>query len=125
MAKKQPKKHNDWKKTVGRAALQQWILDGRQLEELPLHIPIEIVITNFFTVMPRDVDNILKPILDGLKNTIYRDDAVVYKLTSERIDLKAKYTLNNPNAFLGNALLEAQEPKELVHIIIIWEQGGI
>src|SRR5947208_238941 len=87
VAKKQSKKHNDWKRAVGREAKEQWLRDGRPANALPMRFPMEVIITTFYTDLRRDVDNVVKPILDAMKNVIYVDDGEVYKLTSQRIDL--------------------------------------
>lgn len=115
LAKKQSKKHADWKREVGRAAKDQWIRDGRDSSDLPLKIPMEIVITTFFTEYRRDVDNVVKPILDGLKKVIYDDDGEIYKLTSQRVDLKLRTRLEAPSELLEVAF---EDWEELTHIVL-------
>jgi len=117
-AKKQSKKHGEWKREVGRTAKDQWIKDGRNSSDLPLAVPMEVTITTFFTQSRRDVDNVVKPILDGLKKVIYEDDGEIYKLTSQRIDLNLRTRIEAPSPLLDAAL---EEWEELVHIVLTWE----
>lgn len=119
-AKKQPHKHNRWKAEVGRAAREQWIKDNRALADLPLNQPTEIMITTFFQALALDVDNVVKPILDGLKGVLYVDDKDIYKLISQRFDLNTIADIDFPTPLLMEALGETQE---LVYIVLTWEKG--
>jgi hypothetical protein len=42
-----------------------------------------------------DVDNIIKPILDALEGVVYRDDRLIVKCSSERVDLRQTYRLSD------------------------------
>ena len=118
LARKQSKKHADWKREVGRAAKAQWLKDGRPAEGLPLSGPMEVTITTFFTALQKDVDNVVKPILDGLKQVIYVDDGEIYKLTSQRIDLKTYAYAGDLSRMVATAL---ETHQELVQVILTWE----
>ena len=118
LARKQSKKHADWKLEVGRAAKEQWLKDGRPVAILPLRGPMEMTITTFFTALQKDVDNVIKPILDSLKQVIYADDGEIYRLTSQRVDLKADSRTNDESSILAAAL---NQYNELVHVVLTWE----
>ena len=120
VAKRQSKKHNDWKKNVGRTAKEQWLRDGYPVSDLPMRFPMEVVITTFYTDLRRDVDNVVKPILDGMKNVIYVDDGEIYKLTTQRFDLKVTVEIESPSPLLIKALGSA---RELVHVMLTWERS--
>ena len=66
----------------------------------------------------RGIDAMVKPILDGLKQVIYEDDGEIYKLTSQRIDLKLLTPIETSGELLDGVLDDADE---LVHIVVIWE----
>ncbi len=40
-----------------------------------------------------DVDNILKPILDALQGVVFRNDRLIVKVSSERVDTRRTYEL--------------------------------
>ena len=119
MAKKQSRKHNEWKAAAGRAAKEQWLREGRSPDVLPSPHPMEVVITTFYTDLRRDVDNVFKPILDGLKQVIYVDDGDIYKLTTQRVDLKAADRIASSSELVLPAL---DNTSELVYIELMWEE---
>jgi hypothetical protein len=45
----------------------------------------------------QDVDNIIKPILDALKGTVFEDDVQVAQCVVTRIDLTRDYSLSDAN----------------------------
>lgn len=117
-AKSQPRKHNNWKRTVGNAAKEQWNRDSPPGYVLPLDMPLEVTITTYFTALQRDVDNVIKPILDGMKGAIYVDDAEIYKVTSQRYNLNVPVVIEGPSLLLAQAL---NANDELVYVELSWE----
>ena len=117
IAKKQPKKHRDWKNTVGNAARSQWAAEER-VARVPTLLPVEVLITTFYTTIEIDVDNVIKPILDALKGIVYANDSQVYKVTSEkvkRVDEEAEIEMTNP--LLSEAV---KKYREFVYIAVVW-----
>ena len=51
---------------------------------------IEMVIVCSITNESKDIDNLLKFIMDGLQSIIYRDDKMVYKATVEKVMVRTK-----------------------------------
>ena len=49
--------------------------------------PVAVTITYFYNTTPLDVDNIPKPILDGLKGMVYQDDDQVFDMLCRKRDL--------------------------------------
>jgi Holliday junction resolvase RusA-like endonuclease len=82
---------------------------------------VEVVISNYYTAIPPDVDNIIKPILDALKTLVYTDDQQVYKVTSQKLALSAGTRIDEPGPILAEAL---RVYTELLHIVVIWEELG-
>lgn len=139
---KNPKKKIELKLSVGKAAYVQWVADGRSIDALPLNQALEVYITTYCDIILYDVDNILKCTLDGLKeetdparfdsmNTkqkalsltyrpIYKDDQLIYKLTSERIERGTlAYALDSPS-FLVEQAVKRQPFAEFLHIVLRW-----
>ncbi|MCX6378859.1 MAG: RusA family crossover junction endodeoxyribonuclease [Armatimonadetes bacterium] len=79
--KKRPEEHNKWKARVAKSAKEV-------IPVSPTSLPVEVSITTYVTTTTIDVDNVIKPILDGMNGVAYDDDKQVYRVTSERIDLK-------------------------------------
>ena len=47
--------------------------------------PVSLDITFYFTDRrSRDLDNLLKPLIDGLKNVVIGDDSLIYRITCEK-----------------------------------------
>jgi len=76
---------------------------------------IEVNITNYYTLAPPDVDNIIKPILDALETVVYLDDEQVRRVTSERFNLREISKIINPSPLLAAAL---ENYSELLHIVV-------
>lgn len=75
-------------------------------------------ITNYYSVWPPDVDNIMKPLLDGMENVVYVDDKQVRKVISERVHLTSSSATQNPGPLLAAAL---EKYNEVLHIIVTWK----
>ena len=56
---------------------------------------------------PVDVDNMLKPTLDGLKGVCYDDDALVEQVQGVRQDLSVELRLDRLSPVLLRAVVEA------------------
>lgn len=109
-AKKDAKRYQAWKKKVREEASKLW------LSHTPVLQDVTVTITNYFTEKPPDVDNIIKPILDGLNGIVYGDDFQVQTVTSRKfvlIDAKEA----EPE-MLTNAL---KRFTEVIHIEVYWE----
>ncbi len=139
----------DWQQKVGVAAYSQWIADART-SALPLDMPLEMYVTTFCQDVLYDVDNVLKWTLDGLKprsdpqrlakmnrkqsqlhqtyQAIYADDQLIYKLTSERIDLNVDIAGKIEEAllpFLVTRAITISKFVEFLHITLFWEEKEV
>ncbi|MFE2613332.1 RusA family crossover junction endodeoxyribonuclease [Micromonospora chalcea] len=88
-----------WTETVRQEAVAA--LKG---PEFPLLEPVAIGVTYFHEVSPLDVDNMLKPILDGLWPDIILDDSQVQDVSGSRRDLTTTLAFRNPSPQLVRAL---------------------
>jgi crossover junction endodeoxyribonuclease RusA len=68
-----------WRAAVRSAAGGRW-----PQEVSPIEVSVSVEITHFYEGAPADVDNIIKPILDGIKGFVYADDALVTDVVSRR-----------------------------------------
>lgn len=108
------KRYQRWVKTVRTCAEKQWLRGTpTNSAEITVHI------TNYYTLVPPDVDNIIKPILDAPETVAYSDDIQVRKVISEKFDLTNLSRLRNPDAILASGL---EKYSELLHIVVTWEQ---
>ena len=126
----------DWEQRVGKAAYAQWATDKRSEDILPLRLPLDVHVTTYCGAVRHDVDSVLKWTLDGLKTqsvddlktmnrkqketarkykAIYADDNLIFRVTSERIELKGGLTTPEPLVALA-----AQDYAEFLHIMIRW-----
>jgi crossover junction endodeoxyribonuclease RusA len=112
--KTNPRRYQKWIKTVRAAARKQWPPATRPTSSHG----ITATITNYYTLAPPDVDNIIKPILDALQTVVYANDQQVYKVISEKFDLSEIDRIQNPGPLLGAAL---EKYTELLHIIVQWK----
>jgi Holliday junction resolvase len=64
--------------------------------------PVSLDITFYFTdKRSRDLDNLLKPLIDGLKNVVIEDDSLIYRITCEkRLGQESNKTIINITNFL-------------------------
>jgi crossover junction endodeoxyribonuclease RusA len=110
---KNARRYQRWIRTVREAARAQWPAGLK-----PATSPVEVTISNFFTLVPPDVDNIIKPILDALESVAYVDDVLVHRVTSSKIDLSAEPMISNPSPCLAAAL---ENWSEVVYVTVVWE----
>jgi len=72
--------------------------------QFPLLGPIAVCITYFHEDPPLDVDNMIKPILDGLWPEVFPDDSQVQDVCGSRRDLMGATTFRDPSEQLLDAL---------------------
>lgn len=110
-AKKNAKRYQQWKRTVRQAAESRWTAAGE-----PTNVDgIRVFITNYFTLAPPDIDNIIKPILDAMQGLVYIDDSQVFSVTSTKVDLAGPVVDPSPIVAQGLARFD-----ELVHVVVEW-----
>lgn len=63
------------------------------------------------------MDNILKPICDGMKGVVYEDDNQIWKVVSQRIDLLTE-EIPDPDEILSAAL---DKFSEIVYVVVVWD----
>jgi crossover junction endodeoxyribonuclease RusA len=112
--KNKPQRYQKWIRTVRAAAQSQW--PAGKPPTLSLNVIVSIM--NYYTEAPPDVDNIIKPILDGLETVAYLNDKQVYRVCSERCDISDVATVQSPSALLAEAL---EQYTELLHVTVTWE----
>ena len=77
-------------------------------------IDVDVHIVNYHTLPPLDVDNVIKPVLDGLNSVVYDDDSQVQRVASERIQLE---DMDYPEAAVRAA---ANLYSEFLYIEVTW-----
>lgn len=141
------KRKTEWKQAVGVAAYRQWIAEGRSRDALPITAAMEVYVTTYCRDVLYDVDNVLKWTLDGLNASeppllsnrnqreiadtykcIYKDDALIYKITSERVAFGTwtQLTSNNISELVYGAIRRYMEPdkqKDFMHIVLVWAES--
>jgi len=109
------KRYQKWIRVVRAAANAEWPT-GRNLTNSQR---VMVTITNYYTLSPPDVDNIIKPLLDALETMAYVDDQQVYRVTCEKFDLTNVSSIQNPGALLAAGL---EKYSELLHIVVEWDE---
>src|SRR5216684_1432886 len=107
---KNRKRYQKWIRHVREAAEKEW-----RANDKPTSSAVEVTISNYYTEAPPDVDNIIKPILDALKTLVYRDDAQVRRVTSEKLVWSSSAPIGNPSVLLAEAL---RIHSEVVHVVV-------
>ena len=74
-----------------------------------------VTVTYFFDRVSPDVDNIPKPILDGLKGLVYSDDSQVTDMLSRKRSLRGVLGVQSPTTVLNEALGRG---REFLHILV-------
>jgi len=92
-----------WKKTVGRCAQDrinalrdQYFLDERALMATIYYFPP--------VPMMGDVDNIVKPILDGMIAVAYPDDKYIEKVVVQKFEPDVSWLFSSPSPTLDTAI---------------------
>ena len=93
-----------WISEVRAAAHQRW-----PSEELPTTRPITLTIIYLFDSVSADVDNIIKPIADALKNMVYVDDEQLTDVICRKRDLNGDIRIENPSRLLAERLTYGNE----------------
>jgi len=75
----------------------------------PVDAEISIEITHFFEGAPTDVDNIVKPLLDAMKELVYHDDRQITDLVSRRRPLEGPYTADPVSPILAHGISLGRE----------------
>jgi Holliday junction resolvase RusA-like endonuclease len=116
---KNARRYQKWVGTVREAARRAWPADRTMLR-----VELVVEVTNYFRIVPErphppDVDNVLKPILDGMKTVVYAEDDVVRRVVSDRFGLAQGLPTTPP--ILADALVRF---REVLFIRVTWEDDG-
>ena len=98
-----------WSHDVRSVAEQSW--DAAS----PFGGEVKVVITYFFKEGAPDVDNIPKPILDGLKGLVFADDNQITDLFCRKRDLNRDLRFQNPSTVLVETLRRSDQ---FLHITV-------
>ncbi len=93
-------KRGDRKARVAAAAVARWPPDQPALNE-----PLRLTVAFLHSGQPVDVDNMLKPTLDGLIGVSYVDDALLEQVLGVRHDLQVGLRLDRLSAVLLGAVV--------------------
>jgi Holliday junction resolvase RusA-like endonuclease len=106
-------RYRRWVKEVQSTATLAWPATSP-----PIKSEVAVDITNYYTAPPPDVDNIAKPILDGLKGVVMEDDAQVHTVCIRRVSAMQALILEDapPSVIKGLA-----KPIELIHVYLRWD----
>jgi len=113
-----------WERIVGEharkrlAGLVDWYwLDDRVTSVTILYFPI--------AAMQGDIDNIVKPILDGMNSVVYPDDKIVERVLVQRFEPGVPWSFSGVTSQLGRAL-DTQRPVVYIRVDddLGWRQFG-
>jgi crossover junction endodeoxyribonuclease RusA len=107
------RRYQKWIRTVRECARKEWPVDTRPTNSTS----VTVTIANYYTLVPPDVDNIIKPIMDALETVVYIRDEQVRKVISEKFDLTSLSRVVNPDAVLATGL---EKYTGLLHIVVVW-----
>lgn len=62
-----------------------------------------------------DLDNLIKPILDGKNRCVYDDDSLIERIVAQKFEPGAVFGFNNPSEVLSDAL-DAEPPVVYVRV---------
>jgi len=82
---------------------------------------VEVRITYFYDGTAPDVDNIVKLILDGMRNVVYIDDEQVVNVQSRKRNLDANFRVRDMTVPLAEGFLAKED---FVHIRVV-EPGDL
>lgn len=81
-----------------------------QIFDQPIQGRVQVDIYHFYKSDPIDLDNLAKPILDGLKGVAYNDDRQVQPLHTDRVQLNASTTISGVTSpLIPKALADNKE----------------
>jgi crossover junction endodeoxyribonuclease RusA len=109
MQARSQKKRRDWREEIRARALEAW-----DPSHSPYSEPIRVQIGYYFRGGSLDVDNILKAILDGMKDVVYTDDNLVTDLVVSKRSLDGFLRLDVSVEF-ARAL---ETGADFVHILV-------
>lgn len=99
-----------------KSRVRQWTNDVRRVArgywpsgELPETGPVILSITYFYDTVSPDVDNIPKPIADGLKGLIFVDDTQITDCLSRKRNLTSELRIENLSSVLADGLSRGNE----------------
>lgn len=95
-------KIGDWRRRVAEAAKERW-----PYGESPLEQPLALLVAFMHWGQNLDVDNMLKPTLDGLIDVAYVDDALLEQVVGARWDLSRTLRVERLTPVLARAVVEA------------------
>ena len=99
----------EWRQEVNNAAKREWTAEPFDSG------PLMVTITYVYDEDRLDVDNIPKPILDGLKQVVFSDDSRITDMLCRRRDLKDNLQVQTFSPVLGEALARSTP---FVHILV-------
>ncbi|MEH1850807.1 MAG: RusA family crossover junction endodeoxyribonuclease [Nostoc sp.] len=101
----------DWKKTVLQEAKKYWSSEQKIATGW-----VMLQITYFYDSDQMDVDNIVKPIQDALKELAYYDDRQVSDLVVRKRNLSGNFRIENMTSTLAEGFARGNE---FLHIVVI------
>lgn len=115
---KNRKGYERWKQTVEKAVRGQWPVERGLLTVEQ----VTVLVTNYYRVArdrpyPPDVDNVLKPILDGMEGVVYKNDNQIFRVVSDRFNLVAPVA--SPSPVLAEGLARFAE---LLYLRVFWDE---
>ncbi|MCY3901131.1 MAG: RusA family crossover junction endodeoxyribonuclease [Caldilineaceae bacterium] len=99
----------EWRQEVNNAAKREWTAEPFDSG------PLMVTITYVYDEDRLDVDNIPKPILDGLKQVVFSDDSRITDMLCRRRDLKHNLQVQTFSPVFGEALAKSTP---FVHILV-------
>ncbi len=105
------RKYRQWKESVTQVATNVLPDDWEIIESAE----VVVRITNYHSGGFHDVDNVIKPIFDGMNGVVFGDDKQVRIVTSERVDVTIVIS-NPPNLVLDS--LDRYD--EFVYVSVEW-----
>lgn len=108
------RRYQKWIRTVRKAAADIWPTGSSPRTE-----DLVVSIYNYFTLAPPDVDNIIKPILDGMETVVYNNDSQVFRVLSERVNLSLPTSLIDPAPLVASAQAVYTE---FLYVVVTWTE---
>jgi len=97
-----------WIDMVAEAALESG-------EESFENLPVKVSVTYYFEQTDIDLDNLLKPILDGLKRAVVDDDRQVVELWARKRTIASALLTTGQPPMVAAALISGEE---FIHILV-------
>lgn len=100
-----------WVESVRGCARKEWPSD-----EPPSMGAVSVQITYFYNEISMDLDNLAKPILDGLKGLAYVDDEQVVDVIIRKRNLSGRFRIDDPSGQLAIGL--DRRDQEFLHVLV-------